>query len=127
MLNNNLVIIYGREGSFKSSLCAALVNGLDELTCYISLENNRHLKFNTKVKVFNDENIIDEEFIKDCISDYNIVVIDSLEALNYKEDDLIYLKELAKESVCTLIVLANSDSIDEFEKTADLMIHSKRH
>ena len=127
MLNNNLIIIYGREGSFKSSIAAALVNGLDELTCYINLEGNRHLEFNTKVKVFNDDNIIDREFIKECISDYNIVLIDSMESLNYTQDDLIYLKELAKDNVCTLIVVANSENVDEFKSIADLMIHSKRH
>jgi len=127
MLNNNLIIIYGKKGSYKSLIAAALVNGLDELTCYINLEKNRHLKFNTKVKVFDDSSIINREFIIECINNYNIVVIDSMEALNYTKDDLIYLKELAKEYVCSVIVIVNSYDIDKIDSIADLVIHSKRH
>lgn len=129
MLNKvNLIIIYGKTGSYKSSLAATLVNGIEGLACYIDLEDNKHVKFeNTKVKVFNDKNEIDLEFIKNVISDYDLVLIDPMESLELKIDDLIYLKELAKANSCKLIMLSNSTSDDNFKDIADLLIHSIRN
>jgi len=122
----NLIIIYGKKGSYKSSLSTILVNGLGDIACYIDLENNRHLKINANVKIINDINLVNRSLIEDLISDYDTVVVDSIEALDLKQEDLIYLKELAKNNKTKLIVLSNSTSDDNFKDIADLMICSQR-
>lgn len=124
--NNNLIVIYGKAGSYKSSIAYTLVKGLNEIACYINLEDNKHLGFNSRIKIFNDTEIIDLEFVKECICDYDVVLLDSLDKLELKKDDLLYLKELAKEYKTLFIVISNSDKVDEFKGFADLMIHSKR-
>ena len=124
--NNNLIVIYGKAGSYKSSIAYTLVKGLNEIACYINLEDNKHLGFNSRIKIFNDTEIIDLEFVKECICDYDVVLLDSLDKLELKKDDLLYLKELAKEYKTLFIVISNSDIVDEFKGFADLMIHSKR-
>ena len=123
----NLIIIYGKKGSYKSSLGTILVNGLDGIACYIDLEENRHLKHFDNIKIFNDKNLISNDFIKEAIEDYDIVALDSYEALELKTDDLIYFKELAKASQTKLIVLTNSDVNDDVKEIADLLIHSRRN
>ncbi len=125
--NNNLIVIYGKARCYKSSLAVTLVNGLNDIACYINLEENKHLDFNTKVKVYDDINEINRELIEECISDYNIVLIDSIDKLGFNKDDLLYLKELAKKNKTLLIITSNSDSCEEFSDFADLMIHSKRN
>ena len=125
--NNNLIVIYGKAGSYKSSISSILVNGFDEIACYINLEDNKHLELGTKVTEYNDINMINEEFIDNAISDFDIVVIDSMEALEINRDKLIYLKELAKEHKTLLMVLTNNTNDDEFKDIADVTIHSKRN
>ena len=124
--NNNLIVVYGKARSYKSSLAATLVNGLNDIACYINLEENKHIELNTKVKVFDDINIINREFIEECVSDYNVVLIDSLDKLDLKKDDLLYLKELAKKNNTLIIVTINSDDCEEFKGFADLIIYSKK-
>ena len=123
----NLIIIYGKKGSYKSSLGTLILNGLDGIACYIDLEENRHLKHLDDVKVFNDKNLISNDFLKDTIDAYDIVVIDSMEALELKLDDLIYYKELAKNSKTKLIILTNNEINDDVKEIADLLIHSRRN
>ena len=124
--NNNLIVIYGKAGSYKSSIAYTLVKGLNDIACYINLEDNKHLEFNSKIKVFDNINIIDKDFVEECISDYNIVLLDSIDKLEHKKEDLLYLKEVAKKWKTTLILISNADKADEFKGFADLMIHSKR-
>ena len=124
--NNNLIVIYGKAGSYKSSIAYTLVDGLNDIACYINLEDNKHLKFNTKIKVFDKDYLIDKEFVEECIADYNIVLVDSIDKLDHKKEDLLYFKELAKKYKTCLILISNTDKSDEFKGFADLMIHSKR-
>ena len=63
---NNLIVIYGKAGSFKSSLGVSILNNYDN-TCYIDIDNNKHIKLNDNIDVFNKVDSID--FIKKCIND----------------------------------------------------------
>ena len=123
----NLIIIYGKKGSYKSSLGTMLVNGLDGIACYIDLEDNRHLKHFDNIKIFNDKNLISMDFLKESIESYDTLAIDSMEALDLNLDDLIYLKELAKTNQTKLVVLTNNEINDDVKEIADLLIHSKRN
>ena len=125
--NNNLIVIYGKSGSYKSSIAYTLLCGFNDISCYINLEENKHLEFGNKVKVFGNTDIIDLEFVEECIADYNIVLIDSIDKLGLSKENLLYLKELAKKWKTLIIVTSNSDKADDFKGFADLMIHSKRN
>ena len=50
---NNLIVIYGKAGSYKSSLGVSLINNYEN-SCYINLENNKHIEINNSVKVVNE-------------------------------------------------------------------------
>ena len=125
---NSLIVIYGKGGSYKSSLGVSLINNYDN-SCYINLENNSHIKVNDNIKVFNEVNDID--FIKKCINDYNVILIDYLELLEINKDELLELKELVKSENKTLMIISccssnkelmNNDHYKELKEIADLMI-----
>lgn len=129
---NNLIFIYGKGGSYKSSLGVSLLNNYDS-SCYINLENNNHIKINDNVEVFNKVDDID--FIKKCIRDYRVVLIDYMELLGINKDELLELKELTKSENKTLIVisscstnkeLTNNDHYTELKEIADLVILTDR-
>lgn len=125
---NNLIVIYGKAGSYKSSLGVSLLNNYDN-SCYINLEKNSHIKINDSIKVFSEVDSID--FIKKCIKDYSVILVDYLELLEINKDKLFELKELVKEQNKTLIIISccstnkelmNSDRYNELNEIADLMI-----
>ena len=129
---NNLIVIYGKAGSYKSSLGVSLLNNYDN-SCYINLEKNSHIKINDSIKVFNEIDSID--FIKKCINDYSVILVDYLELLEINKDKLFELKELVKEQNKTLIIISccstnkelmNSDRYNELKEIADLMILTDR-
>lgn len=129
---NNLIVIYGKGGSFKSSLGISLLNNYDN-SCYINLENNSHIKINDSIKVFNEVDSID--FIKQCINDYNVILVDYLELLGINKDDLFELKELVKNENKTLIIISccssnkelmNNDHYNELKELSDLVILTDR-
>ena len=129
---NNLIVIYGKGGSFKSSLGMSLLNNYDN-SCYIDLENNKHIKINDSIKVFNEVNSIN--FIKECINDYNVILVDYLELLGINKDELMELKDLVKHKNKTLIIISccstnkelmNNDHYNELKEIADLMIVTDR-
>ena len=125
---NNLIIIYGKAGSYKSSLGVSLLNNYNK-SCYINLDNNNHIKINDSIKIFKEVDSID--FIKQCISDYCFIVVDYMELLEITKDELLELKELVKNENKTLIIISccsgnkeliNNDHYNELKEIADLMI-----
>ncbi len=129
---NSLIVIYGKGGSYKSSLGVSLLNNYDN-SCYINLDNNRHIKMNGNINVFNEVNDID--FIKKCINDYNVILVDYLELLEINKDELLELKELVKNENKTLIIISccstnkelmNNDRYNELKEIADLTILTDR-
>ena len=130
---NNLIFIYGKAGNYKSSLGVSLLNSTDKEACYINLENNNHIKINDSIKVFNEVDSID--FIKKCINDYNVILVDYLELLEINKDELLELKELVKNENKTLIIISccstnkelmNNDRYNELKEIADLTILTDR-
>ena len=129
---NNLIFIYGKAGNYKSSLGVSLLNNCEN-SCYINLEENRHIKINDNIKIFSDVDSID--FIKKCINDYSVILIDYLELLEINKDELLELKELVKNENKTLIIisccsckneLTNNKYYNELKEIADLMILTER-
>lgn len=129
---NNLIVIYGKAGSYKSSLGVLLLNNYEN-SCYINLENNKHIEINNSVKVVNEVDNID--FIKKCINDYNVILIDYLELLEINKDELLKLKELVKSENKTLIIISccsvnkelmNNDHYNELKELSDLVILTDR-
>ena len=129
---NNLIVIYGKAGSYKSSLGVSLLNNYDN-SCYINLENNSHIKINDSIKVFNEIDSID--FIKKCINDYSVILVDYLELLEINKEELLKLKELVKSENKTLVIISccstnkelmNNDHYNELKEIADLMILTDR-
>lgn len=129
---NNLIVIYGKAGSYKSSLGVSILNNCDK-SCYIDLDNNNHVTINDNIDVFNKVDSID--FIKNCINDYNVVLVDYLELLEISKDELLELKTLVKEENKTLIVisccstnkeLTNNDYYKELKEIADLIVLTDR-
>ena len=126
---NNLIFIYGKAGNYKSSLGVSLLNSTDKEACYINLENNSHIKINDSIKVFNEIDSID--FIKKCINDYSVILVDYIELLEMNKDELLELKDLVKGENKTLIIisccstnkeLTNNEHYKELKEIADLMI-----
>ena len=129
---NNLIFIYGKAGNYKSSLGVSLLNSTNKKACYINLDNN-HLKTNDNIKVFDE--VSDIGFIKKCISDYSIILIDYIELLEINKNELLKLKELVKNENKTLIIISccsnnkeliNNSHYVEFKEIADLMILTDR-
>ena len=130
---NNLIFIYWKDGNYKSSLGVSLLNSIDKKACYINLENNSHIKVNDSIKIFSEVDSID--FIKKCINDYNVILVDYLELLEINKDELLELKELVKNENKTLIIISccsgnkelmNNDHYNELKEIADLMILTDR-
>lgn len=129
---NNLIVIYGKAGSYKSSLGVSLLNNYDN-SCYINLEKNSHIKINDSIKVFNKIDSID--FIKKCINDYSVILVDYLELLEINKEELLKLKELVKSENKTLVIISccstnkelmNNGHYNELKEIADLMILTDR-
>lgn len=75
------------------------------------------------------------DFIKKCINDYNVILVDYLELLEINKDELLELKELVKNENKTLIIISccygnkelmNNDHYNELKEIADLMILTDR-
>ncbi len=129
---NNLIVIYGKGGSYKSSLGVSLINNYDN-SCYINLDNNNHIKINDSIKIFKEVDGID--FIKKCINDYSVILVDYFELLGINKDELLELKELVKNENKTLIIISccsvnkelmNNDHYKELKEIADLVILTDR-
>lgn len=43
MFNNNLITIYDKPATYKSSLGVSLLSSSNKKSCYINLEGNKHI------------------------------------------------------------------------------------
>ena len=125
---NNLIVIYGTGGSYKSSLGVSIINNYDN-SCYINLDSNKHLKVNDNIKVFDKVDSL--EFLKNCIKEYDITLIDYIELLKISNEKLLELKDLVKSENKTLIIISccssnkdlmNNNHYNELKEITDLTI-----
>ena len=129
---NNLIIIYGKAGNYKSSLGISLLNELDKNCCYVNLDGNSHLKVNNNIRVYTSEEITDICSIKRCINQHDVTLVDYLELLKYEKEDLVELKDLSKKNNKVLIIITgcsvnkdlmnNNKHYDMIKDIADLVI-----
>lgn len=125
MFNGNLVVIYAKGGTYKSSLGVSLLNSSNKKCCYINLEGNNHLFINDNVNVINS---IDN--INDIINDNDIILVDYIELANMNIDDIKSLKNkiLGSDKSIILISCCSSqkdlfnDHYNELKEVSDLII-----
>lgn len=128
LYNNNLIVIYGKPATGKSTLGVSLLNGSNKNACYLNIEGNNHLDINDNVKVISDS--INYDLIIRCLQEYEVVLVDYLELLDINEEQLVKLKEIAKENNKTLIVISccssSSDLLnnhyEDFKNISNLVI-----
>ena len=126
---NNIIVIRGRAASFKSSLAIAIANTfIDKKVVYIDLEGHSNFRVNKNINIINSFQNLN---IKNIINDNDIIVIDYIELLNYKKDDLLKLKEYVCGTDKTLVLVScrstepkksDADYYLTLEDIADLMI-----
>lgn len=125
MLENNLIIIYGKAGSYKSNLGISILNSSNKKCCYIDLEGNNHVSINNNIKIVNDINNIDN-----YINENDVILLDYIELSNYSIDDILKLKELVVNLGKTLILISCcshdkelfNDNYYKLKEIADLML-----
>ena len=139
MCNNDILIIRGHAGTYKSSLAQILVNTInDRKCCYIDVEDNKDFNLNNNISVY-QESIKDFSTIETIINDNDVVVIDYISLLNFyiSDDDLLNkLCKIVKGNNKTLILVECISSqrdimLDERNKElktkADLIITLDRN
>ena len=108
MCNNNIIIIRGRAGTYKSSLAQILINTFnDKKCCYIDVEGNKDLKLNDNIYIYKG-NIKEFATIETLINDNDVIVIDYMSLLNIyiNDNDLLNnLCKLVKGNAKTLILV----------------------
>ena len=140
MLNNNIIIIRGHAGSYKSNLAQILINSInDRKCCYVDLDINKNLKLNEDVTLYQD-NIKDFSVIEEIVNKNEVIVLDYLSLLNIfiNENDLLHkLCVLVKKNKKTLIaveciscnrdILLSDEKYDVLKSNADLIITLDRN
>ncbi|MBE6155345.1 MAG: hypothetical protein E7164_01145 [Firmicutes bacterium] len=134
MLNNNIIVIRGHAGSYKSDLAQILTNSInDRKCCYIDLDINKKLKLNENITLYQD-NIKDFSVVEEIINQNDVVVIDYLSLFNLfiNENALLHkLCVLVKKRKKTLITVecisCNRDLLSDekyqvLKSNADLII-----
>ena len=86
-LKNKLITIYGKGGTYKSTISKLFLNGN---SCYMDVEKNNY----TLDDIYNN------------INNYDIVVIDYIELLGLTIDDLMRFKNLIKDENKTLVIVS---------------------
>ena len=125
MFNNNLIVVYAKPATYKSTLGVSLLSTSNKKSCYIDLEGNKHITITDNINVYNDINNID-----DYLEKSDIVLIDYIELANYDIDDIKALKEKATATNKTIILISccasNKDLFNEnyynLKKVSDLII-----
>lgn len=139
MLNNNIIVIRGYAGSYKSDLAQILINSINNRKCcYIDLDINKNLKLNEDITLYQD-NIKDFSVIEDIVNKNEVIVLDYLSLLNLfiNENDLLHkLFVLVKKRNKTLIVvdciscnrdLLSDEKYEVLKSNADLIITLDRN
>ncbi len=111
-LKSKLIIIYGKAGSYKSTVSKLFLN--ENNSCYMDIENN---KYNL-------------EDITNNLNNNDIVVVDYMELFGIDIYDLIKLKDIVSNTNKTLVMVsccANSKNLFnehyyKLKEIADLMI-----
>ena len=139
MLNNNIIVIRGYAGSYKSNLAQILINSInDRKCCYIDLDVNKNLKLNEDITLYQD-NIKDFSVIEEIVDNNEVIVLDYLSLLNLfiNENGLLHkLCVLVKKIKKTLIVidciscnrdLLSDEKYEVLKANADLVITLDRN
>ena len=139
MLNNNIIVIRGYAGSYKSDLAQILINSInDRKCCYIDLDVNKNLKLNEDITLYQDD-IKDFSVIEEILINNEVIVIDYLSLLNLfiNENDILHrLCVLVKKSKKTLIAveciscnrdLLSDEKYEALKSKADLVITLDRN
>lgn len=129
LYNNNLIVIYGKPATNKSSLGVSLLNSSNKNACYLNIEGNNHLDINDNIKVIRDN--INSDLVIKCLQEYDVVLIDYLELLDINKEQLMKLKEIAKDNnnktLITISCCSSSDDLlnnhyEDFKSISDLLI-----
>ena len=139
MLNNNIIVIRGYAGSYKSDLAQILINSInDKKCCYIDLDVNKKIKLEQNITLYQD-NIKDFSVIEEIVNKNDVIVIDYLSLLNLfiNENNLLHkLCLLIKNTNKTLIAidcisckrdLLLDEKYEVLKLNADLVITLDRH
>ena len=111
-LKSKLIIIYGKAGSYKSTISKLFLN--EHNSCYMDIENNKYTL----------EDIINN------LNNNNIVVVDYMELIGINIDDIVKLKDIVSNTNKTLVIVSccanNKDLFNKhyyiLKEIADLMI-----
>ena len=125
MLNNNLIVIYAKPATYKSSLGVSLLSASNKKACYIDLEGNKHITITDNINVYNDIDNIDK-----YLGESDVLLVDYIELANYNIEDIKSLKEKATATNKTIILISccasNKDLFNEnyynLKKVSDLII-----
>ena len=139
MLNNNIIVIRGYAGSYKSDLAQILINSInDKKCCYIDLDVNKKIKLEQNITLYQD-NIKDFSVIEEIVNKNDVIVIDYLSLLNLfiNENNLLHkLCLLIKNTNKTLIAIEcvsctrdilSDEKYEVLKLNADLVITLDRH
>ena len=111
-LKNKLIFIYGKAGSYKSTISKLFLN--EHNSCYMDMEQNKYTL----------ENIISN------LNNSDVVVVDYIELMGLDIDDIIKLKDKISNTNKTLVMVSccanNKNLFNEhyykLKEIADLMI-----
>ena len=125
MLNNNLIVIYAKPATYKSSLGVSLLSASNKKACYIDLEGNKHISITDNIAVYNDINNIDT-----YLEESDVLLVDYIELANYSIEDIKSLKTKAIANNKTIILISccasNKDIFNEnynnLKEVSDLII-----
>ena len=89
-LKSKLIIIYGKAGSYKSTISKYLQTSISDNSIYLDLEKDKY--------TIND--------VIECLSLYDMVVVDYIELLDINIDDIRLLKKIIMDIHKTLILVS---------------------
>lgn len=120
LFTNNLIVVCGKPGTYKSSIASLIASSLGEEIYYFNLAgDNQVLAPNVKEYT----NKVSFEEIKRILKKYSKVVIDYIELLDLTNDDLLELKSIVSGTDKFLVLVSNSKDINKFNNIADAIIN----